>query len=113
MDVHRSAVRANRHRELRGLEYFPLPYAFELEGPSRLGPPRHVTSEWEGTFWTKPRRGPSLMDKLLSDTPRKGPSQGRGKITGPGPIRLNIEDRRGDARKDFAQVDLLGGIVAG
>ena len=53
------------------------------------------------------------MGKLLSDTPRKGPLQERDKITGPGPIRLDIEDRRGDARKDFAQVDLLGGIVAG
>ena len=48
-------MRANRQRELRGLEYFPLPYAFELEGPSRLGTPRHVSSGWKGTFF-----GPNL-----------------------------------------------------
>ena len=32
--------------------------------------------------------------------------------TDPGPIRMDIEVRRGDARMDFAQIDLLGGIVA-
>ena len=57
----------------------------------------------------------TLEDHLDEDPqPPRGAKNYVGRnFVSPGPIRFDIEDRRGDARKDFAQVDLLGGIVAG